>query len=271
MAIIYKAINKINNKIYIGQTTKKLQLRAEEHRRESIYSYKNLKRKMTFFHFAILEYGFENFIFTQIEECKKEELDEKEKYWIKYYKSDNPNYGYNMTEGGQDIFNNNYKKKNLNKILKYDVAGNFIEEYENVKVAAKENNISESAIRAVYYKEGRTCGGFQWRKENSNIPISATKSYLKKEQEKIKNQKRQDREKKKYEKEERLKKQKDKIKNNSNKNSKIRVQIYLDNKLLSEYERVTDAAKDLNISISRLSHIFKEGGHYKDFYIKRIK
>lgn len=45
------------------------------------------------------KYGFENFSFEILEECKTEELDEEEIYWIKYY--DSYNKGYNLTGGGQ--------------------------------------------------------------------------------------------------------------------------------------------------------------------------
>ena len=45
------------------------------------------------------KYGINNFSFEIIEECKKNELSEKEKYWINYYNSTSPN-GYNLTKGG---------------------------------------------------------------------------------------------------------------------------------------------------------------------------
>ena len=47
---------------------------------------------------AIRKYGVENFIFEVIEECKIEELNQKEEYWIKKY--DTFFNGYNQTLGG---------------------------------------------------------------------------------------------------------------------------------------------------------------------------
>jgi group I intron endonuclease len=52
--------------------------------------------------FAIKKYGFDNF---HIDECfdvaqTPEELDEKERYWIKYYDATNPLFGYNCESGG---------------------------------------------------------------------------------------------------------------------------------------------------------------------------
>lgn len=50
------------------------------------------------------KYGIENFIIELIEECKNEDLDEKEKYYIKKFHSflgDEFCNGYNMTIGGE--------------------------------------------------------------------------------------------------------------------------------------------------------------------------
>jgi len=46
------------------------------------------------------KYGIDNFSFEVIEECSLEELNDKEKYWIKYYDSHNSSNGYNLTDGG---------------------------------------------------------------------------------------------------------------------------------------------------------------------------
>lgn len=43
--------------------------------------------------------GVENFKFELLEECNREDLNRKEKYWINFYKSDD--YGYNMTKGNK--------------------------------------------------------------------------------------------------------------------------------------------------------------------------
>lgn len=47
----------------------------------------------------MVKYGIDNFKFEIIEECDKSILSEREKYWIKFYKSVAPN-GYNLTTGG---------------------------------------------------------------------------------------------------------------------------------------------------------------------------
>lgn len=45
----------------------------------------------------MLEYGLDDFSFELLEECKPNELDEKEKYFIELYNS--KIYGYNGTAG----------------------------------------------------------------------------------------------------------------------------------------------------------------------------
>ena len=42
--------------------------------------------------------GVENFSFEIIEKCPRNQLNEKEKFWIDYF--DSKNYGYNATSGG---------------------------------------------------------------------------------------------------------------------------------------------------------------------------
>ena len=43
------------------------------------------------------QFKVENFTYEIIEECKREELNDKERMWIKYFHSEE--YGYNMTKG----------------------------------------------------------------------------------------------------------------------------------------------------------------------------
>lgn len=93
--IIYKATNKINNKVYIGQTTQKLEKRITSHIRES-------KRENNRpFLSSINKYGINNFTFETIDFANNlDELNDKEIYWINFYNSVSPN-GYNITGGGQ--------------------------------------------------------------------------------------------------------------------------------------------------------------------------
>jgi len=90
---IYKFTNKVNHKIYIGKSVN-VYGRYESHKKTA------LSGKKTLFYNALRKYGIDNFDFEIIKECSREELNEYEKFYIKLYDSNNPQYGYNMTPGG---------------------------------------------------------------------------------------------------------------------------------------------------------------------------
>ena len=94
---IYKVTNKINGKIYIGQTIQSVKDRWYRHCGKSGISKAELN---THFKRAILKYGKENFTVETIEVCDSTKLNDREKFYISYYNS----YinGYNSTIGGQD-------------------------------------------------------------------------------------------------------------------------------------------------------------------------
>lgn len=110
---IYKITNKINNKVYIGKAIN-IYKRWIEHKNNMKYEkYNQIIYK------AMRKYGIENFSFEIIEECDKYILDEREKYWIRYYNSyigfSNSN-GYNMTIGGEGVLGNILSKESKIKI-----------------------------------------------------------------------------------------------------------------------------------------------------------
>ena len=97
--IIYKAINKINNKVYIGQTVNSLNIRKNQHERSHKYGYKNA------FSNAIAKYGKESFEWEVIYETNSiDDLNKKESYFIKYYKALVNERGYNLKGGGRNDF-----------------------------------------------------------------------------------------------------------------------------------------------------------------------
>ena len=95
MVGIYKITNTLNNKCYIGQS-----IDIENRWKQHIYESKNLRHHYKI-HLALNEFGIENFTFEVLEECPLDIsiLNEKERYWIKYYNSFEE--GYNSTKGGQ--------------------------------------------------------------------------------------------------------------------------------------------------------------------------
>lgn len=95
MGYIYKIINQINQKVYIGQTKISIEIRFKQHLNDAKRK-KNVNRRISK---AIKEYGKENFQIELLEECPNNLLNEREKYWIKKYNSFYD--GYNATLGGE--------------------------------------------------------------------------------------------------------------------------------------------------------------------------
>jgi group I intron endonuclease len=96
--IIYKITNLINGKIYIGQTIRPIEERMYEYAQQS----KKLKGNSAI-HRSIDKYKWKNFKYEVIDIGETiNELNEKEKYYIKKFESNNRKYGYNIHDGGRN-------------------------------------------------------------------------------------------------------------------------------------------------------------------------
>lgn len=93
MGYIYKITNKINGKVYIGQTVRSVEQRWKDHKAAW-----HGNRHCQALYDAFDKYGIENFKIEEIEQCKETELNAKEQFWIQHY--DSFNSGYNITLGG---------------------------------------------------------------------------------------------------------------------------------------------------------------------------
>lgn len=89
---IYKITNINNNKVYIGKTTNFIS-RWRTHAKRGC----GLERISGQLYDAMFEDGLENYMWEIVEVCQKEEQTQKEKDWIKFYKSNE--YGYNQKVG----------------------------------------------------------------------------------------------------------------------------------------------------------------------------
>lgn len=153
---IYKYTNKINNKIYIGQSID-LEQRNYAHKSSAFNEKANDYNSQ--FHQAIRKYGWENFSYEIVaeisnEEYSKEMLDGLERYFIQYY--DSFKNGYNATEGGSSISNQSKGEKNGRALLtKEDVI--YIRECYNAHIPFKQvyeeykNKISKRGLQKVWW------------------------------------------------------------------------------------------------------------------------
>lgn len=98
--LIYKITNNINNKVYIGQTTRGFLERYNEYKSD----FKNKSKSNNIYLYnSFIKYGFNNFKFEIIDTANSiDELNEKEITYIKEYKTTDREFGYNLHDGGRN-------------------------------------------------------------------------------------------------------------------------------------------------------------------------
>lgn len=149
---IYKIENKITKKCYIGQSVDI----DKRWRREIADAFNSNSRAYNYpLSQAIRKYGIDNFDFLVLEECKREELNYKEKFWIQYYNSFFN--GYNQTLGG-DTNIQTPKEKIINVF--YDLENTNFTHSE----IAKRQNISIEMVQGI--NTGR-----YWKCDNKSYPL----------------------------------------------------------------------------------------------------
>lgn len=170
MYYIYKATNKVNNKVYIGQTVDFKRRKAEH------TSSKNGIHAKCVFHRAIQKYGKENFEWEVIDTC--ETLDEAlflESMYISKYNSctfmDNSN-GYNIlyTQNGKKSFVHNSQK-----VVAYDLDGYFVGVYDSMQDAGRQLNCQGTNIRKCLIGERKSTGGYQFTYYKNGFPQKLNK------------------------------------------------------------------------------------------------
>lgn len=90
---IYKITNQLDDMCYIGQSVD-LATRWKDHAKCGLGIDTPQGNKL---YQAMIQYGLWNFSFEVLEECPRQDLDEKEKYYIQLYQS--YDYGYNSNKG----------------------------------------------------------------------------------------------------------------------------------------------------------------------------
>lgn len=216
---IYKITNKINNKIYIGQSNN-INRRKNEHRSVKHETNESLKK-------AYIKYGLENFDFQVLEECKLEELNDREKYWIKLLKPQ-----YNRTSGGNGSPNHKISEetKQLLKQKGKDFWNSLDNETKNKIIT---NNLKGPKIGHEVSKETR-----QKLREHNLGKKQSLETINKRKQTMIK------------------KKKNGYIQTNENHNKKV---ICIEKNKI--YKSVKEASEDNNVTASFLSGVIR--GKYK--------
>ena len=165
---IYCIENSINKNKYIGQSVN-IYARWYSHRRylkNNIHYNNHLQSSWN-------EYGEHNFVFYIVQECKKEELDNLEEFYILKY--DSIKNGYNQRPGGNtsqitetqrikigitnskkkrtDAFKSHLSKVNSGRVFRHNVVNefdrnhNFIQSFFSIAEASRLTGISYSTIR----------------------------------------------------------------------------------------------------------------------------
>ena len=160
MSYIYKIINNVNNKVYIGKTAFSIQKRFQEHCKDA-FRERNEKRPL---YNAMRKYGTEAFSIELIEECDDAFAADREAYWIGVYNAYST--GYNATLGGDGKFLYNHEaiaKRLKEHPYSADVSAEFGCCADIIREIANQNNIqlqrNKKTITA-YSKDGKEIKSF---------------------------------------------------------------------------------------------------------------
>lgn len=157
---IYKIYNTVNDKIYIGQTRRDINIRWHQH----LLSINREQDKNTVLYRAMNKYGSDKFQVQLINEYSFESKDElietlnkEEIKYISEYNSVKPN-GYNMQYGGKSA------TESLKcPVDKYTTTGIFLCSYESISEASLTEEMNSVHISECCKGKLYTSGGFVWR------------------------------------------------------------------------------------------------------------
>lgn len=167
IGILYKIINNVNGKLYIGQTSidEKIKERGSLRRfKQHIYCAIKKKNKCIILENAIRKYGENNFSIETILYCDLNNLNNYEINLIKLYDSTNKKNGYNISQGGSGCSGHMTEKKRKN-----------ISKGQNGKNMGIISKYRKNVI--VGYRAQRKQGGIKYEKLFSDQSISLEENY----------------------------------------------------------------------------------------------
>lgn len=168
---IYKIINNINGKVYIGQSTN-----PEKRFKEHCY---RKKLDNSLIDIAIQEYGKENFSLEIIGYF--EDYNQKEKDYIREFNSKTPN-GYNIAEGGEEppiLKGKDNPHTTITKEKAKEVQEKLLNDLRPLKIIIEELGVSRDVIRHI--NEGSS-----WKNSELTYPLRKESILQKKRVEKVK-------------------------------------------------------------------------------------
>lgn len=149
LGYIYKIENKINGKVYIGQT-KNPRKRWHDHKACGKNGSRKQRNKM---YDDMKKYGVDNFRFSIIEECETLSMGDRETYWIMKYDAQNPDNGYNIILG---------RSQDPRQVAQYDLQGNLIRTYSKKSEAAEAVGAHVTTVEKACSKKTDSALGFMW-------------------------------------------------------------------------------------------------------------
>ena len=179
LCTIYVLRNKINGKVYIGQTYKSPKDRWSDHKSQAI-----TKSTKGYFQKAICKYSWESFDKYVIWQCECDVLDSKwilnnrEKFFIKLFKSNMSKFGYNSTDGGEGSIGHKMtqeskikmsksKKGKFNgkwskSVFQFDLNFNLIKEWPSAAEIERQLGFDAKQIADCCNLKQHSCKGFLW-------------------------------------------------------------------------------------------------------------
>ena len=189
MIVIYKITCIGDNRVYIGQTND-FERRVRGHKSYLRHNMHNERLQESY-----NKYGLDSFRFEIIEECQqREEADEKEHYWIKFFETYNHKKGFNIERGGNK--GKKIPQEVIDKIRTKKIGRKLTEEHkqkiskslkgkkrskevcEKLKEARRNNPLSDEARKRIStaLKGNKHCVGRKYSKETLNKMSKSAKN-----------------------------------------------------------------------------------------------
>ena len=230
MAYIYRILNKITQKCYIGESKcLNINRRWNQHKK----TIENNKGYCPALRDAVIKYGIENFIFTVIIVCFDDDRFKYEKEYIIKYNSVVPN-GYNLTNGGEGGggFQGKKHSEEVKNKIKNSLKQKYIDNPELKKQLSERNKI---VMKNPEVKERIKLGILNSDKYQKSIRAPTTNDVKKKISEGLK----------KY--------------HNENKIKPIKIKQYdINHNLLNEYTSISEASKESSVTRKAISLYLRE-------------